>query len=240
MKRMITSSIESNYISISDINIVSVVLTDDIEDYNPRDRSIYSASKTKIDYSTLTRDQLLGLPERTLQNIHDVRILRKLNRDELTLQQQREVAIANQENFESELKEVKAGLAKLKACHKVYIWDTEKNNTFIDTVYKMGGEVTDKDALNIIHNLHVKDYSYSTYSYIDKNWNSLLMIFEYNNPYTFGPAEDEGEPVQVDNLDIYIKIDVDKETRRGYAAMSFHAPEGQMHHPYADFPVDRE
>ena len=239
MKRMITFS-ENLDISISDIDIVSLILVDDLDSYNPRDHRVYAATSGKLDYSSLTREQLLQLPPYELQNIHDVRILRKLRKEDLTFQQKNEVMQANEENFESKIKDVKAALAKIKKCNKVYVWDTEKNQTFMDSIYKMGGQVTDRDAMNIVRNLHVKDYSYSTRSYLDINWDSLLMIFEYDGSYVFEPSDADGQPVEVNNLNIFIKIDVDKESRRGYAAMSFHSPEFKMKHPYADYPVDKE
>lgn len=241
MKRYIrstTSKLEP--INIADIDIVSLVLVDDLDSYNPRDSRIYGASTKKVDYSTLTKEQLLQLPKKELSKIHDIRILRKLDKDDLTLDQRRDVLLANQENFLSTKADVKEALAKIKKCHKIYIWDTEKNDTFIDKIYKLGGQVTDKDAANIVSQLHVKDYSYSTWSYLDFNWNNILMVFGYNNSYTFDPVDDNSAPVTVNNLEIYIKLDVDKQTRKGYAAMSFHSPEFPLKFPYADYPTDKE
>lgn len=240
MKRYIRNSHPAEEQFLID-EIVSVVLTDDLESYNPRDAHVYAAKvPKKIDYSSLNRDQLLELGPKELSKIHDARILRKLEKEDLTVQQQIELYHANSENHISTIQEVKNALAKLKACHSFHIWDTEKNKTFFDKIYELGGRVRDEDAYNIIHNLHVKDYSYSTFSYLDKNWNALLMVFEYDKPYTFVANEPEGQPVTVESMDLYIKIDIDNRTRTGYAAMSFHDAEFKMSHPYANYPEDKE
>ena len=65
-------------------------------------------------------------------------------------------------------------------------------------------------------------------------------MFEYNKPYTFSPKNKDSDPVTVNGLNIYIKIDVDTESEEGYAVMSFHEPEGKMNHPYKDYPIDKE
>lgn len=237
MKRYVKNS-TAYFDGIEIDSIISIVLVGDIDSYNPRDFAIYAA--TKLDYSTLTREQLLQLDKKTLESIHDVRILRKLNRNELTPQQQYEVSQANKENFNSSIKDVKNVLAKLKECPSFHVWQTVKNNAFAKQIWDLGGRMRDDDAYNIIHDLHVSDYCHSTLSYVDSNWNSLLMVFEYNHPYTFSSRERDGEPVTVDKLDVYIKIDVNNEEKEGYAAMSFHAPEHALSHPYKDYPVEKE
>ena len=77
--------------------------------------------------------------------------------------------------------------------------------------------------MNIINDLSYSNgYKYSKLSYADQNWNALLLIFTYQGSYTFQPLKSNDEPVTVDSLDVYIKIDVDTETDEGYAAISFH------------------
>ena len=66
------------------------------------------------------------------------------------------------------------------------------------------------------------------------------MVFEYNGNYTFDPLEDDKQPVTLEAMDIYIKIDIDNEFNEGYAAMSFHNPEFKLAHPYKDYPIDKE
>lgn len=237
MKRYIHSA-EENINSLEITEIVSIVLVDDVEDYNPREEVVF-ASKG-VNYSNLTREQLLQLPKKELERIHDVEVLRKLKRDELTLNQYMELSNANKENFVDTIKKVKEILLKLKSKNKVFITWSQKNQSFADKLAEMGADITDVDARNILRQLHVKDYSYSTLSYLDRNWNALLMVFEYKGPYTFKSVEEGGHDVTVDSLSVYIKIDVDNETKKGYAVMSFHDPEFDLKHPYKDYLIDKE
>ena len=108
-------------------------------------------------------------------------------------------------------------------------------------LYNQGALIQDSDVRNIVQRLHVKDYSYSTYSYIEANWNALLVVFEYSEPYTFEAVDPGSNPdgVTIDNFDVYIKIDVNNKTHEGYGVMSFHSPEFSMNHPYSEYPTDK-
>lgn len=230
-------------LSIQDIQIdkiISVVLVDDVRDYYPKDKYIFADER--IDYTAYTRQQLLQLPKREFENISNIRVLRKLDVKDLNPMQKRIVEQANKENFQDTIKKVKEILTRLKNCHAFHIDPTAKNDSFVQEIFELGGSVTDIDARNIIHSLHVKDYSYSTLSYLDKNWNSLLMIFGYNRPYTFKPIEGDptSKPVTIESADLYIKIDVETSTRNGYTAMSFHHPDFKLNYPYKDYPIDKE
>lgn len=221
--------------------IVSVVLVDDVtllDTYNPRDYAVYGAS---LNYNEMTTTQLLQLSTKEIEKITDIRILRKLPKEVLSMRQQIRVAQDNAKNFESTIKEVKNTLAKLKDCSSFYISPTNKNQSFAARLHEMGCILRDDDAADIIDQLHVKDYSYSTLSYLDTNWNALLMVFEYKGDHTFQPPrKSSASPVTLTGMDIYIKIDVDNKTENGYAAMSFHDPEFKLQHPYADYPIDKE
>ena len=188
----------------------------------------------------MTREELLQLPRKEFERIHDVRILRKMNREDLTIQQQRDVIQDGSRNFKSSVSQVKGVLTKLRNCPSLYVWHTTKNNEFTQEIWNLGGRLRDDDVENIVRDLTVRDYSYSTYSYIEGTWNELLMVFEYRKPYTFRAKDKESSPVIVEAMDVYIKIDVDSETGDGYAVMSFHRPENKMTHPYRDYPEDKE
>lgn len=219
--------------------IISVTLSDDYE-YSSSSERIYG-SKNIIDYRSLTREELLSLPKKELEKISDIDILRKLDYDDLTIQQKRDVSLANQEKFTDNSSKVKQILSELRNCHSFHINDSEKNDTFFDEIYNRGGIITDEDARNIIYQLHVKDYSESTYSYLRKNWCSLLYIFDFNKPYEFKSNNPESDnKILVPDMDVYIKIDVDNKTRNGYAVMSLHRPEYKMNHPYKNYPEDKE
>lgn len=241
MKKWIHETEEQHNQEIHINEIVSVVLVDDIsilDAYNPRDYAVYGAS---LNYNEMTTAQLLQLSPKELEKITDIRTLRKLPKESLTVSQQMQVAQNNARNFESTIKEVKNALAKLKDCNAFYISPSTKNRSFAAKLHELGCILRDEDAAEIIDQLHVKDYSYSTLSYLDKNWNALLMVFEYKGDYTFQPPrKSNASPVTLTGMDIYIKIDVDTRTENGYAAMSFHDPEFKLNHPYKDYPIDKE
>ena len=234
MKRYIHSSeIEYSTFNLADIldKIVSITYVDDIDKISPKDSYVYGSSK--IDYSKMTREQLLGLPKRTLENIRDIKALRKLKRDELTTMQYMLVFNANQgEQIQSSKKDVKAVLDAMKNCHVFRVWGTEKNNTFYDMIWNKGCELTQKDVRNIIHDLAPSDYSHSKLSTVDDRWNELLMVFGYSQPYTFEPRDSSFEPFTTTGIEIYIKLDVNSETGDGYVVLSFHESEYSMNHPY--------
>lgn len=204
---------------LENITINSLVLAGSLDDYRPRDRVVAS---TPLDYGSMTREQLLQLDKKELAKITDIDALRRLKKEELTPMQNINVYKANQEKFEVPIKTVKEILQRIKECRRYLVWNTSKNDTFANKIYDLGGEIEYKDIKNIIRSLHVKDYTACTYSFLNDNWSNLLIIFEYKGSYTFGPAEENGHPVTVDNLKIYIKIDIDCDADIGYGIMSFH------------------
>ena len=242
MKRLIRCNSDScdDYIEISEI--VSIVLVDDVDNYSPWQEYIQSSSsKGKFGYTGVTRGELLALSEKERNKISDIDALGKLDIDELTPMQQRLVTQANSDKFNVKIKEVSQILSKLKERKKLSVWDAEKNDSFFSQIEALGGSVSDRDVRNIIQRLQVRDYCYSTYSHLRRNWNSILIVFNYKGEYTFEGYGDAGEvPVTVSNLDIYIKIDVDSLSKKGYSVMSFHNPEFKLPHPYKDYPADAE
>ena len=239
---------KSNPQSTSDIDInqllgviKSVVFVDDVDNYQPKDNHVYGASRFNSNIGDMSRQELLQLPKKQLESITDVNILRKLHFNDLTFNQQRMLTLANDTNFISNLSDVKNFLIKLKQCRIFRVWDTDKNNSFADMLYNQGALVQDSDVKNIVQRLHVKDYSYSTYSYIEANWNALLVVFEYSEPYTFEAVDPDSNPdgVTIDNFDVYIKIDINNKTHEGYGVISFHNPEFSMNHPYSEYPTDK-
>lgn len=234
MKKLIKSNADSFEFNLN--KIISIAVVDDVMSYHPRDYEIFASKQ--IDYSTLTHEQLLQLPKRERENIHDINILRKLDKNELTFMQQREVTLANQENFQSSIKEIRNFLNKLEDCPSIYVIPTSKNNSFRETIWEMGGKLTDEDVRTIISQLKVKDYSHSTYSYLDHNWNCVLMVFEYSGEYIFSPRHKGDDPIRAESLDLYIKIDTETTRGNGYVALSFHNPEFGLSHPYDDYTAD--
>ena len=237
MKRYIYArSIDSLILNLS--QVTSLTLVDDAFEFEPRDHqrsiSITSAEKFRKDYFTMSRQQLLELPEKELASIKDIFVLRKLKKNELTLAQQLLVKKANMEySDKSSPKEIQKVLDKLKECKSFFIWPTTKNVSFYHEIEALGGQVENSDLKKIVKQLQVKDFTEFTLSYLDDNWNSLLMVAEYRGQYTFKSGDEGGQDVTVDNLDLYIKLDINDLNGKSIGAMSFHNPEFKMKHPYA-------
>ena len=228
-------------IDIDVLNIVSLIFVSNALEYDPRSAYVSASVKgTKLPYTSLDYDELMQLSSKERAKIHDINVLRKLKLNDLTIQQRREVTQSNMKNFLDSPSKVKEVLDKVKERRRVFMFAIQKNLDFADEIESMGGEVTGKDVTNIVSQLTVRDYCYSTLSYLDWNWNSLLMVFEFKGEYTFPPIEQDGKSVTVTDLDIYIKIDVDTDTGKGYAALSFHNPEFKLTHPYENYPIDKE
>ena len=193
--------------------IVSITLVDDIADFRPRDKVIY-ASKEKdfvLNLMSLTHDQLMKLPEEERDKIDDIDVLRKFDYSELNPAQQLKVSRANRSKLTNiPKKQVKDILSKLKACHIFHVDGTDKNETFAESIYQRGGVMQDTDARKIIHRLDISDYKYGTRSDQDRNWCDLLLVFRFKGSYTFDSYEEGRQPVTVGDLDLYIKIDVEK------------------------------
>jgi len=238
MKKWVHASQNEN-LALNLERITSITLVDNAFDFDPRNHqrsiSIESAKQIRNDYSSMTREQLLSLPKKELDAIKDVTVLRKLKVTELNPAQKVLVGRANFEyRYEASPEEVKKILQKIKECKTYFIWGSRKNESFAREVEELDGEVDNSDLRKIVRQLDADDFTEFRLSYLDINWNSLLMVLEYRGSYTFKALEEDGEPVTVTDLDLYIKIDVDNIDGQGVGAMSFHHPEFKMKHPHAN------
>lgn len=236
MKRYVYSrSAERLELNLAEIE--SITLVADAFDFSPRDFtdsiSITSAKQLRKNYYSMTREQLLSLPKKELASIKDVDVLRKLDFSDLDPAQQVLVGQANR-NYRDKLTKSKVNkiLEKLKACNSFFIWPTKKNNSFMKEIQNLGGQIELSDVRNIVHSLTIGNFSDSTLSYLDVNWNNVLMIFKYSGDYTFKSIDGSEQGVTVSSLEIYIKLDVDNVDGRGIGAVSFHKPEYKMSLPY--------
>lgn len=234
MKKLVYAYSNSTLNNILD-DIECIVLVDDAMQMSPR-RDIVFASEDKYHdkyfYMGLTREQLLQLPKREFKNLKDLEILRKLNKEDLTPDQARILYQANRDKFITKKPQVIDALNKIQACEHVRVGMFPNTLDFYNQILKRGGQVTDRDVKTIVDTLTLNDYYRSTFSTLDQNWNSLLMIFGYKGMYTFPPKEENGNSVTISHLDLYIKIDIDSISGSGYGVMSFHNPEYEM----TDFP----
>ncbi len=234
MKKLIYSRSNANDDSLLE-RVECLMLVNDALQESPRRSLVFAAKKEYHDkyfYMGLTRNQLLQLPKRELESLKDVEILRKLNKGDLTPDQARILYQANRDKFITKKPQVIDALNKIQACEHVRMNMFPNTLDFYNQIIKRGGQVTDSDVKTIVDTLTLENYYRSTFSTLDKNWNSLLMIFGYEGMYTFPPKEDNGNSVTISHLDLYIKIDIDSISGSGYGVMSFHNPKYEM----TDFP----
>lgn len=105
-------------------------------------------------------------------------------------------------------------LKLLKNCDNIdYSFSHSKTNEFILT---KDGKLRKEDVLNVLHNLEFNDWAYKTRSV---NWNHLgdtLFIFTPHVDWTTSDGK------YLNNVEIYIKLDVDKTSGKTIALVSMH------------------
>lgn len=222
---------------IGSLNIVAIILADDVESYIPR-FDIYGSKQ--INYNELTDWQLSTIPEKELRKIKDPRVLRRLPKEKLDFVQINILRNANSENMVDNISVVKKVLKAIRNCEDVYRTNSKKNQNFAKYLKDNGIILRDEDVINILHQLHVKDYSYSTISYDDNHWNSTLMVFEFNGNYQFMKVIDPAKAANLAKVDSYIKLDTDKLKNESECVVSFHDPEFTLKHPYSNYPLNKE
>lgn len=239
MKRYIHSK-TTEQLNMNLLEVTSITLVADASDFSPRNFvnsiSITSAKQLRKDYHSMEREDLIAeLTKDQLAAIRDIEVLRKLDLEDLTLAQRVLVGQANREYSDKLSRtKVRAVLDKLKKCEIFFIWPTAKNRSFLQEIKELGGQVELSDVRNIVHSLSIEDFTDSTLSYLDTNWNSVLIIFEYKGDYTFKAIKEGGQDVTVAGLELYIKLDIDEKDGEGIGAVSFHHPEFKMSHPYKE------
>ena len=226
MNRYIQSSESVCYIDFDALQISSIVVVSDARSYEPKDDfiyDVYASKKIDFNFNNYDDNELLDLDDKILHNIHDMAVLRRLPESRLSEQQKREITQFNKVyEFRLTHKQYDAIISKLKDS-SIYIVPRAKNDEFQKYIESQGGRIHDEDVENILDLLSFSNgYKYCKYSYDSSRWNAMLMVFQYKGSYTVQPKRRNEAPVTVDNLDIYIKIDVDNKTNRDYAAISFH------------------
>lgn len=225
MKRWIHGNTDGINLDFLLDDIVSIVVVDDALDYDPGPSYVEaSSSDFKVDYSGMSAEALLALSEKERAKIDDVAVLRKLPKDVLTPNQQRQVTQANKNDvINLNRKEKEEILTKLRNCKYISILPTDKNRTFAEEIREKGGQITNRDVVNILNQIDVSGCKYGKLSYSGKaTWNNLLVIFNYKGDYTFNGYDSSDNPITVTDLDLYIKIDVEAKHGDGYVALSFH------------------
>lgn len=105
--------------------------------------------------------------------------------------------------------DVSAILEKFKLCDRLFIVSRPKNNTFLSKY-----DLYVDDCLRIIHQLTVEDYYASTKGYNLEHFGHNLIIFE--------PKNIKIRDIEIPELAVYIKIDLDESSNNCIVAVSFH------------------
>lgn len=245
-----TTSNQNNELSLLDItNIDAIVYVEDIKELDSFNSSelttpydVNAAKKVEYDYSQWTREQLLQLKQEHLNEFDRIRdkyvLLKVLNHEDLTPNQLRYVEDIKTISRNVDLKEVKHTLKLIKDCHDFYRVPSDKNRQFLRYLKTHGINLTQIDVENIMHSLHIKDFSEGRYSTDKKYWGHGLMIFEFNDS-NFKFSCGKSLPKNELPFKVYIKVDNDLTSGESIAIVSFHKPEYDMQHPI-DYPVEKE
>lgn len=248
MKVYIKNSTQDIYSLLSIKQLGSIVYVEDpdmLENYNAnkimKPRQIAAAKKTNTDYSTWTREQLLKLKEDSYSKFDritdDYVLLHILHHEDLTPNQLRYVESIKTVRRDVSVNEVKHVLKLIRDCSDVYRIPSIKNRQFYDYLLRFGIKMTQRDVLNILKNLHIKDFSQGRYSTDSNYWGHALMLFEFEDyDYTFECGKKL--PESAAPLRIYIKINQDLSTNDSVAIVSFHEAD-KMPHPI-NYPVEKE
>lgn len=241
MKRYIRTTTEEEASLLAIKEISSVVYVEDPNELEWYDTSslmptecVQAAKSTVPDYSTWTRDQLLQLKEQDFIKFDRIRndkvLFQILKYEDLTPNQ---LLYANGRKTVSrdvKLKEITHILKLLKICDDFYRVPSSKNREFIDYLKKYDISLKQSDIKNIMHNLHIQDFSEGRYSNDGNYWGYALIIFEFRDP-TFKFSCGKSLPDTELPLKIYIKIDENLSTKESVAIISFHSPEYKVERP---------
>lgn len=248
MKVYIKNSTQDIYSLLLIKQLGSIVYVEDLDmldKYNfskvMKPRQIAAAINTSSDYSTWTREQLLQLKKDSLSEfdkIDDEYVLfHILDHKDLTPNQLRRVQELKTLTRDVSIKEVKHILKLIYNCYDVYRVPSLKNRQFHEYLESFGITMTQNDILNILQNLHIKDFSEGRYSTDSNYWGHALMLFEFkSSDFTFECGKKL--PESVGPLHVYIKINEDLSTNDCVAVVSFHEAT-KMRHPF-DYPVEKE
>ncbi len=214
-------------IDLKNLKIETVTEVDDAAVYNPRDPLLYDMDN--IDWNSEKsghlryddREHLLWIPQSTREKIHDVRVLKKLNDNELTEQQKQDLERANTPAVGMDRNNVEVVLTELKK-EDFYFVDWFPGGTcFRKTIHDQGGHLSHDAIGEILQGLTYDALKEATVSCLEFNWISLLMVFRYNHMFTCPPWHSY-TAVTVDPFDVKVKADIDCDTNTGHAAISFH------------------
>ena len=199
----------SHIIIYNDINSAhSVFSSDDIDAEEISDDSFYLY---------FTDEQLLSLDKKIVQKITNLELLEriaKLNASLLSANQLNYLRDNLKQKCIIDKNDIQKILNLLKDCKSIsYERNHRKTNAFL---LDSGGQLKSDECLEIIHNLGVDDYVASSKSYNLKHIGNNIIIFEPDCRWEF----DDGTIVE--DLTIYVKLDIDETTKFAVALISMH------------------
>ena len=249
MKKYVKSNL-TDYPSLLDIEeISSIIYVDDISEVEHYDTSsmldsayIQASDADTLDYSTWTRAQLLELKQKNPMEFNKIRsdkvLFEILKHEDLTLEQLMYANGRKTMERDVSIDEIKHMLKLFRECTDFYRVPSNKNREFIKYLKGYGITLAQVDIENIMHNLHIQDFSEGRYSTDGDYWGHALILFEFRDP-TFTFSCGKSLPKSELPLKIYIKVDENLSTKESVSVVSFHKPDYVMKHPIK-YPIDKE
>ena len=249
MKRYVKASSDNEFTLLSIDTISSIIFVEDPEDmerFSTHDLiatdSVLAAKKDDIDYSLWTREKLLQLKRDHPHEFNKIRddyvLLKILEPNDLTPDQSIYIHRRKEVSRDVTIAEVKHILKLIYDCKDIRVLPAPKNVEFEDELKKLGIELEPVDVDNILHNLHIKDFSEGSYSTDERYWGNSLLVFGFDNPnYVFSCGK--SLPTNALPFGIYIKVDENLVTKKSVIVVSFHRAKYEMQHPF-NYPVEKE
>lgn len=176
-------------------------------------------------YLTLTDSQLNELTDDEIYRITNPELLERIAKfdiSRLSLQQRRLLKSSLEVKYIVDRSDVEALIKMLKECNSIsYDRGHQKTNRFLNP-----RNIKLQDCLDIIHQLTVSDYVATSKSYNPNHIGNHLFIFETESDWEIADG------VVLEDLSIYIKLDIDETTKDAVALVSFHAAEYNSRKPY--------
>ena len=230
MKRVVRDRSHSNHLSDIISKITNILICDDAA-LIPC--AVHAAEDIEDDgegfYLGLTDEQLLQLTEERVRQFTDLELLDRvyhLAPYRLSAQQIDSLREWYRTKRIIDKSDVQKIINLLRNCNTIsYYGRHRKTNQFARDVNDV---LREKDCLDIIHQLTVQDYVANSRSINLSHFGNNIIIFQPDADW----ETDDG--IVIEDLTIYIKIDVDESTQTAVALVSFHAAEFRNNHPYSD------
>lgn len=178
-------------------------------------------------YLTLSDSNLLELSDAEIHAISNIELIgriAKLDIDRLSLQQRKALREAYGKKTQATEADIENLLKMLRDCNSIsYERRHRKTNKFLTD---SSGRLKESECLELLHQLTLGDYVATSKSYNPNHIGNQLFIFEPNATW----ETDDGTVLE--NIVIYIKLDIDESTKTSVALVSMHEAEYADHHPY--------